>query len=104
EFFLDQSKIADLLAKGLAFLGIFGGSHQDVFGTTDARGAESKAAGIQHIEGNDVAATNFVQDIFFWHEAIFEEHRSGGTAVDTHFMLFIARLAARESALDDEGG
>ena len=70
----------------------------------DARRAESETAGIENVEGNDVAAADFVQHVFLRHQAIFEEHRSRGTAVNAHLVFFIAGLAAGETAFNDEGG
>src|SRR4029077_202527 len=78
--------------------------HQNVFRTAHTARAKSKAAGIQYIERNDVAAPDFVQQIFFRHFAVFQEHRRGGAAMNSHFVFFVAWLASGITAFDDEGG
>ena len=71
---------------------------QHVLGTAHAGRAERETPGIQHVEGDDVPAADFVQHVFLRHHAVFQEHRSRRTAVNAHLVFFIAGLAAGETA------
>ena len=63
-------------AEGFAFFGIFCRGRENVFRAADARSAQREAAGVQNVERDDVAAADFVQEIFFRHFAIFHEDRA----------------------------
>ena len=104
KLFLHQTKFADLLAEGLALFRVFRGGHKHILGTAEAGRTESEAPRIEHVEGDNVAAAHFVEQVFLRHFAIFQEHRRGGAAVDAHLVLFIAGLAAGEILFDDKGG
>jgi len=65
---------------------------------------KSTTTRIQDVEGHDVPAADFVQQVFFRQLAIFQENRRCRAAVDAHFVLFVAGLESGEGALDDEGG
>ncbi len=70
----------------------------------EAGSAERESADIQNIEGDDVAAADFMQQIFLGHQAILKKDRRGGAAVQTHLFFFGAGREAGVAALDDEAG
>ena len=104
QFFFHQPEIANLLAESFALLGVFRGGHQHVFRAAYAAGAQRKAAGVQDVESNDVAAPDFVQQVLLGHPTIFQEYRRGGAAMNPHFVFFIPGFAARVFTFYDEGG
>ncbi len=76
ELGFDEAEIAEAFAERGAFLGIFRGGFQNFLGAADAVGAEAEAAGIERVEGDDVAAAGFVQEIFLRDRGIFEKDRA----------------------------
>ena len=93
----NQAEIADGLAEGDALLGVFRGDFEHAFGAADAGGAQGEAADVQNVEGHDVAAADFMQQIFLGHLAILEKDRRRGAAVQAHLFFFGARRKIRES-------
>src|ERR1700735_5281802 len=68
------------------------------------RGAQSETARVQNVEGDDMAATDFVQHVFFWNFTILEKDWRRRAAVNAHLVFFVAGLPAGKRALDDERG
>src|SRR5207245_10014339 len=80
------------------------GGFELVFGKPRAGGAERKPADIEDVEGDDMSAADFVQQVFAGHLAILEEDRDARTAAQAHFLFLGPDRKSRKAALDDKGG
>src|SRR6266852_4716369 len=76
----------------------------DEFMSTCFEPPTQEAPSVKDVESHDVAAADLVQQVFFGDFAVFQEDGGRRAAMNAHFVLFIAGLAAGESALHNEGG
>ena len=101
---LDQAEVGDGLAKSLALLGVANRFSQSVLPSPDGGGGQLEAPGVEDIEGDDVAAAHFMQQVFRRDLGVVEKNRHGGGTLDAHLLFFRAGREAGGVALDDEAG
>ena len=102
ELGLDQAELAELLAERGSLFRIFRRIFQRALRAAHAGDSQRVAPGVERVERDDVAAPDFVEQIFLRYRRVFEKQRHGGAAADAHLVFLGADGEAGRAALDDE--
>ena len=75
---LDEAKLGDRFAEGLALLCVANHVRQGVARTAHAGHAQLEAAHVEHVEGDVVALARLAQQVRRGHFAVLQHQRAGG--------------------------
>src|SRR5262249_40937621 len=99
----DGTEISDGIAERFALLGVAKTYREHVLGGTDREGAELQTPGIENVERDYVAASDFPQYVLDRPGDVVEIDGSGRAALNPHLLFFGAAGDAAEGSLDEEG-